>query len=76
MIKYNKTNAIKGKFYITKKILHFPQPQDYITDDDILSLFKGLIDIVKKNTEVKLEHKYENIVDALKNELQELKNNN
>ena len=50
--------------------------EDLITDEDIKDLFLGLIELIKKNTELKVEQKYENLIDVLKSELRELRGNN
>ena len=47
-----------------------------LTDEDILDLFKGLIELVKRSTEMKVERKYGILIDVLKSELRNLKHNN
>ncbi len=59
-----------------KKVLKFPQRETLITDEDIKDLFLGLVELVKKNTELKIEQKYENLINVLKNELREYRENN
>lgn len=76
MVKFKRNKYMTGRFYIRKQILQFPGREDIITDDDILDLFKGLIELVKRNTEMKIEQKYEVLIDVLKSELQEFKRNN
>ena len=63
-------------FYFQKKILKFPPREDIITDEDIKDLFLGLIELVKKNAELKVEQKYEKVIDVLKSELRTFKGNN
>ena len=65
-----------GVFYFQKKILKFPPREDIITDEDIKDLFLGLIELVKKNAELKVEQKYEKVIDVLKSELRTFKGNN
>ena len=76
MTKLRKCNGITGIFYTKRQVLKFPQQEEYITDEDINDLFLGLIELVKKNTELKCEQKYENLIDVLKSELRALKHNN
>ena len=75
-MKFKRNKYITGRFYTRKQILHFPAREDMITDEDILDLFKGLIELVKRNAEMKIEHKYEVVIDVLKSELQEFRGNN
>lgn len=67
---------MSGLFYFQKKVLKFPQRETLITDEDIKDLFFGLIELVKKNAELKIEQKYENLIDVLKSELREYRENN
>ena len=76
MLKIKRNNNITGKFYTRKQILQFPCMEDMITDEDILDLFKGLIELVKRSTEMKVERKYGILIDVLKSELRNLKHNN
>ena len=50
--------------------------EEMITDKDILDLFNGLIELVKRSVELKVERKYVVLIDVLKSELQNLKHNN
>lgn len=45
-------------FYFKKRILKFKRPNGLISDEDILNLFLGLVKLIKKNTELKMEEKY------------------
>lgn len=45
-------------FYFKKRILQFKKPSSLISDEDIMNLFLGLVKLIKKNTELKLEEKY------------------
>lgn len=65
----------KGKYYIYKKIMQFPTCEDIISDDDIISLFLGLVRLIKKSTEIKIEEKYEKEIFKLKKELDYIKRN-
>ena len=76
MMKFKRNNNITGKFYTRKQILHFPCMEEMITDKDILDLFNGLIELVKRSVELKVERKYVVLIDVLKSELQNLKHNN
>ena len=76
MVKLKKNKYMSGRFYIRKQVLQFPGREDMITDEDILDLFKGLIELVKRNAEMKIEQKYEVLIDVLKSELRDFKENN
>lgn len=76
MIRLRKCNSLTGVFYMQKKVLKFPSMETFITDDDIEDLFFGLLELVKKNTELKVEQKYKNLINVLKNELRECRDNN
>lgn len=45
-------------FYFKKRILKFKRTNGLISDEDILNLFLGLVKLIKKNTELKMEEKY------------------
>ena len=76
MLILKRNNTVTGRFYIRKKLLQFPCMEDMITDEDIMDLFKGLIELVKRSTEIKIERKYETLIDVLKCELRNFKQNN
>ena len=76
MAKLRRCKSYSGVFYIRRQVLKFPQREALITDEDIKDLFLGLIELIKKNTELKVEQKYENLIDVLKSELRELRGNN
>ena len=76
MMKFRRCLNMTGVFYFQKKILKFPPREDIITDEDIKDLFLGLIELVKKNAELKVEQKYEKVIDVLKSELRTFKGNN
>lgn len=73
MIKLKKINGLTGVFYFNKRILKFPKREDIITDEDIKDLFLGLVELVKKNTELKVEQRYERLINVLKSELRDSK---
>ena len=75
-MKFRRCLNMTGVFYFQKKILKFPPREDIITDEDIKDLFLGLIELVKKNAELKVEQKYEKVIDVLKSELRTFKGNN
>jgi len=74
MIKLLPNKNIGGIYFAHKKILRFESRQDIITDNDITDLFMGLINLIKKSTEIKLEEKYMKIINAMKSEIELLKN--
>lgn len=76
MIRIKRNNSISGRFFAKKQLLQFPCMEDMITDQDILDLFKGLIELVKKSTEMKIERKYSILIDVLKSELQRYQEDN
>ena len=71
-LKPNKTSF--GVYLTHKKILKFQSPNDYISDDDIFDLFIGLMNLIKKSTELKVENKYIYEINHLKKELELAKN--
>ncbi len=73
MRKIKKCTKFSGVFYCNKKVIQFPSREDYITDEDILDLFMGLVELIKKNTEIKTEQKYQYIIQKLKRELSKAK---
>lgn len=75
-MKFRRCLNMTGVFYFQKKILKFPPREDIITDEDIKDLFLGLIELVKRNAELKVEQKYEKVIDVLKSELRTFKGNN
>lgn len=60
-------------FYCKKQILKFKANSELITDEDINNLFSGLVGLIKKNTEIKMEEKYGRIINRLKGEINDLK---
>lgn len=62
----------KHIFYFKKRILKFKN-NNLVSDDDITNLFLGLVKLIKKNTELKLEEKYISRINALESELKRLK---
>jgi len=60
-------------FYCRKQILKFKANSELITDEDINNLFYGLVNLIKKNTEIRLEEKYSTIISRLKGEINDLK---
>ena len=75
MVRLRKCSSVTGIFYIKKKVLKFPSIETFVTDEDIEDLFFGLLELVKKNTELKVEQKYKNLISVLKNELREYRGN-
>jgi hypothetical protein len=75
-MRLRKCKKLSGVFYCYKRILKFPEREDIVSDEDIFDLFKGLITLVKRNAEIKVEQKYEVLIDVLKSELREYKQNN
>ena len=63
----------RGIYFESKQILKFPIQNDYISDSDIHDLFMGLINLVKKTTELKIEDKYIAEIQSLKKEINYLK---
>ena len=74
MKKLKHNRIYQGKYYIYKKVLQFEGRQDIISDRDIIDLFFGLVNLIKKTTEIKIEEKYISIVNSLKKEVEILKN--
>lgn len=53
-------------FYFKKRILKFKKPNQLISDEDIVNLFLGVVNLIKKNTELKMEEKYMGLINNLK----------
>jgi len=68
MIKCNKN--FSGVYYFSKRILKFPQKDDTIDDEDIVDLFFGLIELIKKNIEIKVENKYSKLINSLNRQIE------
>ena len=75
MIKLKSNKNLSGKYFIHKQVLRFPQIDDFISEDDIMNLFKGLIELVRKNAETRVEQKYQLVIKLLQNELRDIKQN-
>lgn len=58
-----------GIFYFRKQILQFQTDNEYISDDDIMSLFMGMVRLIKNSCEIKAEKKYIKVINDLKKEL-------
>ena len=65
----------KGSYTIPKKILHFPCSQANLDEEDIMSLFMGIINLMKRNEQVKVEHYYNNYIRCLEKEIEILSRN-
>lgn len=72
-MKYLKPNyKVTGAFFENRKILKFRNHYELISDDDIINLFMGLVRLIKKSTEMKVEARYLKEIESLKNSLQRL----
>ncbi|MGN0961408.1 MAG: hypothetical protein ACI4PF_04335 [Christensenellales bacterium] len=58
MKKIKPNYIITGKYFTCKQILKFQNYNELISDDDIVNLFMGLVRLIKKSTELKMEAKY------------------
>lgn len=65
---------IKGTFFENKQILKFQNYSELVSDEDIINLFLGMVRLIKKSTEMKMEARYIREIECLKRELS-LKNN-
>lgn len=65
----------KGSYTMSKNILRFPSSQDLVGDEDIMSLFMGLVSLLKRNEQIKVERYYENYIKCLKKEIEILSRN-
>lgn len=57
-------------FYFKKRILKFKGQSGLVSDKDIMNLFSGLVNLIKRNTELKLEEKFLNKINQLERQLQ------
>lgn len=53
-------------FYFKKRILKFKRQNSLISDEDIMNLFLGMINLIKRNTEIRMEEKYLGVINNLK----------
>lgn len=69
MMKLKPNYYQSGIYFARKQILKFQNYYELISDDDITNLFMGLVRLIKKSTEMKLEAKYIREIEFLKSEL-------
>lgn len=69
MINLKPNYILTGKYFAHKQVLKFQNYNEFITDEDIMNLFLGLVRLVKKSTEMKIEAKYAREIENLKNKL-------
>ena len=67
---------MSGIYYPKTHILKFKNNRELISDNDIFDLVMGLINLIKKNTELKIEERYLMEIKRLKTEINILKNIN
>jgi len=65
-----------GIFFMCPHLLKFQSNYSFITDNDINDLFMGLVGLIRKTEGLKIEKKYTSIIDKLKQEIIELRNQN
>ena len=75
MKKVNANYTHKERYTIPKKILRFPCSQAILDDEDIMSLFMGIINLLKRNEQVKVEHHYIDYIKCLEKEIEVLSRN-
>lgn len=63
---------LSGRYFSHKQILQFPRTNELITDEDIFNLFAGMIRLVKKSAEAKVESKYMREIKILKDRIRML----
>lgn len=63
---------LSGRYYINKQILQFQNYTELISDDDIINLFMGLVRLIKRSAEMKIEAKYSREIEQLKDELKSI----
>ena len=73
MKKLKMSKNIRGKFYLSKRILRFKNPSDIITDKDIMNLFMGFINLLQSMAEQRLEQKYSSEILRLQREINYLR---
>lgn len=66
------TSKISGIYYLTKRVLKFKQREEFISEDDVMSLFFGAVKILKETTERVIEKKYINRILSLEKEVKTL----
>lgn len=60
---------VSGRYFASKQILRFQNYNELISDEDIINLFMGLVRLIKKSTEMKMEAKYAKEIACLKSAL-------
>lgn len=60
---------ISGVYFFNKQILKFQPYSELISDEDILNLFVGMVRLIKRTTELKMEAKYEKQIKELRDRL-------
>lgn len=63
---------LSGRYYINKQILQFQNYTELISDDDIINLFMGLVRLIKRSAEMKIEAKYSREIEQLKDEIKSI----
>ena len=74
MFKLKPNKSVEGKFFVKGAILQFDAQHRFISDEDINDLFLGLVELIKKNVSIQIEHKYMSEIDSLKVQLNRIKN--
>ena len=69
MSNFRKCTKLSGRYYFRRKVLQFPDSREFLSEDDIADLFFGLIELIKKSIEVRVEDKYQKIILSLKKQL-------
>lgn len=69
MRKLKGNKNLNGKFYTKYQLLKFENRNNMLCDEDLIDLFMGLLRLVKRNIEIKVEAKYKKTIDKLNCEL-------
>lgn len=72
MEKLKSTSKLSGIYYLTKRVLKFKQKEEFISNNDVMHLFFGVVKILKQTIEKTIEKKYIKRILSLENELKNL----
>lgn len=64
--------TVCGVYFPHKHILKFQSYSELVSDEDILNLFVGMVRLIKRSTELKLEAKYSKQIKDLTDRLKKM----
>ena len=73
MKNYQLSKNLSGIYYAKKRLLKFQSRDEILSEEDVMHLFYGFINLLKDSTKQTIEKKYLNIINNLKKEINYLK---